>query len=97
MQALEAIKMVLDMTNNKRVDSELLEKLVVEMEARCSTSTIIPSTVVEDPNSVCHRSPGNSVDVSGNFESQMAESRKTEQLMNLLGKVLQQVWILLLD
>lgn len=90
-QALEAIKMVLDMTNNKRVDSELLEKLVVEMEARCSTSTIIPSTVIEDPNSVCHRSPGNSVDVSGNFESQMAESRKTEQLMNLLGKVLQQI------
>ncbi|XP_057872114.2 uncharacterized protein LOC131078433 [Cryptomeria japonica] len=33
-QALEAIKMVLDLTNNKRVDIDLLSKLVEEMESR---------------------------------------------------------------
>lgn len=101
MQALEAIKMVLDMTNNKRIDAELLEKLMLEMEMRTSTTTSLPSTLVEDPNSICHRSPGDSigdsVDVSGHSESQMAGSRETEQLMNLFGKVLQQVCMQLLD
>ncbi|KAG9455334.1 hypothetical protein H6P81_008238 [Aristolochia fimbriata] len=39
-QALEAIKMVLDLSNNKRIDTELLDKLLEEVESRTSTSML---------------------------------------------------------
>ncbi|KAH9707024.1 TPR REGION domain-containing protein [Citrus sinensis] len=35
-QALEAVQMVLNMTNNKRIDTELLERIVLDLEGRTS-------------------------------------------------------------
>lgn len=37
-QALEAVQQVIDMTNNKRVDAELLERIMQEVERRASNS-----------------------------------------------------------
>ncbi|XP_077251861.1 uncharacterized protein LOC143891098 [Tasmannia lanceolata] len=73
-QALEATKMVLDMTNNKRIDTPLLERVMVEMEARTSMPTLLPSAALGDHHCWMQASPG--------------DSRETEHLMALLGEVL---------
>ncbi|QCE13580.1 superkiller protein 3 [Vigna unguiculata] len=59
-QALEGVQTMLDISNNKKVDSELLERITGEVEKRVLAS------------------------VGG-------RSRETEQLLVLLGKVLQQI------
>ncbi|XP_077247270.1 uncharacterized protein LOC143887041 [Tasmannia lanceolata] len=76
-QALEATKMVLDMTKNKRIDTALLERVMVEMEARTSMPTLLPSAALGDHHCSMQASPG--------------DSRETEHLMALLGEVLQQI------
>ncbi|CAL8114489.1 unnamed protein product [Prunus armeniaca] len=45
-QGLEAARMVLDITNNKRIDAELLERIVAEVEIRASHTT--PDMTDED-------------------------------------------------
>ncbi|XP_043689316.1 tetratricopeptide repeat protein 27 homolog [Telopea speciosissima] len=62
-QALEATKMVVDMTSNKRTDFTLLEKIMEEIEARSSR--------IDQPGT--------------------ERSRETEHLLELLGKVIQQI------
>ncbi|XP_058084717.1 uncharacterized protein LOC131232476 isoform X2 [Magnolia sinica] len=92
-QALEATKTVLDLTNNKRIDAELLERLMVEMEVRSSRHDL-SSTTVGGPNCAIQTSPSNSSGDSLDnlpLESSMARSWETEHLMDLLGKVLQQI------
>ncbi|XP_068650102.1 uncharacterized protein [Aristolochia californica] len=75
-QALEAIKMVLDLSNNKRIDTELLDKLVEEVESRTSGPTRSPSAAIEDSDCT---------------SESLAKTRETEALMDSLGKVLQQI------
>ncbi|CAA7392042.1 unnamed protein product [Spirodela intermedia] len=82
-QALEATKMVLDLSDSKRVDVELLEKIMLVIEDRASI-----------PEDKCH----NGVDKSHNrslYESGSQEgnerSRETEFLVNMIGNVLQQI------
>lgn len=70
--------MVLDITGNKRYDGDLLERIVQEMEERFSSY----SPITEDDKDCNSQTP------SG---SELAESRDTKLLMELLGKVLQQV------
>lgn len=77
-QALEAVQMVLDLTGNKRYDGDLLERIVQEMEKRYNSPY---SANTSDEDCANHT-------VSG---CQLAESRETQCLMELLGKVLQQV------
>ncbi|PQQ16533.1 tetratricopeptide repeat protein 27 homolog [Prunus yedoensis var. nudiflora] len=45
-QGLEAARMVLDITNNKRIDAELLERIVAEVEIRAAHTT--PDMTDED-------------------------------------------------
>lgn len=83
--------MVLEITKNKRIDAELLEKIVTEMEERASAS---PSTKINDQNDqvssyestidTVNESTGESVD---------GRLREIEQLVDFLGKVLRQVYI----
>ncbi|ONI20710.1 hypothetical protein PRUPE_2G030300 [Prunus persica] len=46
LKGLEAARMVLDITNNKRIDAELLERIVAEVEIRASHTT--PDMTDED-------------------------------------------------
>ncbi|GAV61758.1 TPR_11 domain-containing protein [Cephalotus follicularis] len=94
-QALEAIQMVLEITSNKRIDVELLERIMLEMERRTSTKHFVPFTVTNDHNGTRHTgSTDSSVDFlneSENAEVMVGRSRETGHLMELLGKVLQQI------
>ncbi|CAO2842093.1 unnamed protein product [Amaranthus hypochondriacus] len=74
-QALEAAQRVLDLTGNKKYDGELLERIVQEMEKRYSTATACDKDFTNQTTS----------------ESELAYSRETQRLMDMLGKVLQQV------
>lgn len=78
-QATEAAKMVLDLSGNKKYDVELLERVVQEMERRVSHQCSYVALSDKDCTSQT---------VSG---SELAESRETARLMELLGKVLQQI------
>lgn len=73
-QAIEATKMVLQLSGNKRYDGELLERIMQEMERRALSQSSSLSSSDES--------------VSG---SELADPRETERLMELFGKVLQQI------
>ncbi|KAM5550824.1 hypothetical protein ABKV19_027262 [Rosa sericea] len=80
-QALEATRKVLDLTNNKRIDAELLERIMTEVESMASPTN---SAMTDD---------GDNFPVSGttNAESDVGKSWEAEHLVEFLGKVLQQV------
>lgn len=86
-QAMEAINKVLDMTDNKKVDLSLLERLMLEIEKQASNS-----------QSPLMRPSGNHIndDVDPvkecvGLESDVFRRRETENLIQLLGKILQKV------
>ncbi|KAI3415053.1 TPR_REGION domain-containing protein [Psidium guajava] len=81
-QALEATQMVLNMTNSKRVDAELLGKITEEIEKRAGSST--------DQN----QSPDSNAELdnkSGHTDPQAGRIQQAEQLVDSLGKILQQI------
>ena len=69
--------MVLELTNNKRIDTELLERVMTEVEKRVSASPSMSSGIVYENES------------SG--EALESGSRETKQLVDFLGKILQLV------
>lgn len=81
-QALEATQMVLNMTNSKRVDAELLGKITEEIEKRAGNST----NQSQSPD--CDTELGND---SGCTDPQAGSLRQTEHLVDSLGKILQQI------
>lgn len=87
--------MVLDLTNNKRIDSGLLERLTLEMEKRTSATHPVSSEAAHDNHCAASASPSDSnaihVGNSLSSESQDGISRETENLVETLGKVLQKV------
>ncbi|KAK7316881.1 hypothetical protein RJT34_00661 [Clitoria ternatea] len=88
-QALEGVQMVLDMTNNKRVDTELLERITSEVEKRLSTSFITDNKPETDEFCTVDSESKHQDKVSGT--SITGRSHETEHLLMLLGKVLQQI------
>ncbi|XP_061376118.1 uncharacterized protein LOC133318158 [Gastrolobium bilobum] len=93
-QALEGAQMVLDMTNNKRVDTELLERITREVEKRLSTSnSVAPVRTDNKPNTdqFCIVDSGSELQEKISGVSVAGRSRETEHLILLLGKVLQQI------
>ncbi|XP_038982519.1 LOW QUALITY PROTEIN: tetratricopeptide repeat protein 27 homolog [Phoenix dactylifera] len=89
-QALEAIKMVLDLSNNKRVDVELLDKIMRKVEERTSKPAFSSFDVLESD----YRSNAfltKSSDECGCSESILKEPRETEFLLDMLGNILQQI------
>ncbi|XP_030471639.2 uncharacterized protein LOC115689654 [Syzygium oleosum] len=81
-QALEAMQMVLNMTNSKRVDAELLGKITEEIEKRAGSST--------NQN----QSPDSDAELdndSGCNDPQAGRQRQREHLVDSLGKILQQI------
>lgn len=92
LQALEAIKMVLDLSNNKRVDVELLDNILRKFEERTSKASLSSFDVLESDTEATH-SLTESSDESGCLESILKEPRETEFLLDMLGNILQQVCI----
>ncbi|KAG5035827.1 hypothetical protein JHK87_010737 [Glycine soja] len=93
-QALEGVQMILDMSNNKRVDCELLERITREVEKKLSTSNV-PQLVTDDnkpkTDQLCIVDSGSKYQEQVSGVSIAGRSRETEQLLLLLGKVLQQI------
>lgn len=83
--------MVLDLTNNKRVDTQLLERITRELENRLSTSNSVPPVTTDNTNHFCSVDSGSEHQEQVSGVSIAGRSRENEQLMSLLGKVLQQV------
>jgi hypothetical protein len=82
--------MVLDISNNKRVDTVLLESITNEVEKLLSTSKFVPPVTTDDkPNTDQRTVDSGSEQVSG--QSVAGRSRESEQLLSLLGNILQQV------
>ncbi|PRQ55074.1 putative 43kDa postsynaptic protein [Rosa chinensis] len=76
-QALEAARKVLDLTNNKRIDAELLERIMTEVESMASP-TNSAMTDDEDNFLICGTT---------NAASEVGKSREAEHLVEFLGKI----------
>ncbi|KAL9665683.1 hypothetical protein QQ045_021104 [Rhodiola kirilowii] len=85
-QALEAVQMVLELTNNKRTDATLLESVMVELEKATSNRQ---STNFENVAHLCQ--PSDSIDESARTEHLILTSREIEYLLELIGNILQRV------
>ncbi|KAL1561352.1 tetratricopeptide repeat protein 27 [Salvia divinorum] len=93
-QAMEAVQKVLNLTNKKRCDTELLERIMLEIEER----TLISQSESNVPNS--DRSHTVAANVSSNIANangahglqiDSARSREVEHLIELIGKILRQI------
>lgn len=85
--------MVLNLTNYKRIDVELLERIFLDLEERTSArESTAPSEIGTDTsaNQAC---PADSREdfVSPSAYTEDYSSQESEYLVGLLGKVLQQV------
>lgn len=83
--------MVLSMTNNKRIDVELLEGIMQYLEERAS---VRQSAVTSDDDFSNQTSPDSlvySVNKSANTEQTAGKLGENEHLVEFLGKILQQV------
>lgn len=84
--------MVLDMTNNKRVDAEFMERVVAEVERMSSNTT--PAMMDENISANQECSLNSQINIwngLSNAESEVAKSREIKHLVDFLGKVLQKV------
>lgn len=86
-QAMEAINKVLDMTDNKRVDLSLLERLILEIEKQASNSQ---SPLMSPSGNQIHDDV-DPVKESVGLEGDHFRRRETENLIQALGKILQKV------
>ncbi|KAK4598899.1 hypothetical protein RGQ29_016089 [Quercus rubra] len=93
-QALEAIQKVSDMTSNKRIDIELLKRIMIVVERRASTDHSGSPVMIIDDNFTDQECPADSqidrLNESTNAESVERRSRETQHL-EILGKVLQRM------
>ncbi|OWM66522.1 hypothetical protein CDL15_Pgr013739 [Punica granatum] len=80
-QAMEAVKMVLDITSCKKVDIDLLQKITEELEKRAADS----GDQKEDADFHSDSMGESCAQPLG------GKSRETEQLVETLGKILQQI------
>ncbi|KAK7282181.1 hypothetical protein RIF29_10778 [Crotalaria pallida] len=93
-QALEGAQMTLDLSNNKRVDTELLERITRAVEDRLPTSNSVHPETTDNGHNIdqgCVVDSGSELTEQGSGVSVSGRSRETEQLILLLGKVLQQI------
>lgn len=85
------------MTSNKRIDIELLKRIMIEVERRASTDHSGSPVMTNDDNFTDQDCPADSqidrlnLNESPNAESVERRSRETEHL-EILGKVLQRVF-----
>ncbi|KAA8522634.1 hypothetical protein F0562_013005 [Nyssa sinensis] len=93
-QALEAIQKVLDMTSNKRIDAEFLERMMLEIEGQTLTR---PQShlAINDHNNTNQidlaDSDANCANEPRDSEVGLAKARETDHLVELLGNILRQI------
>ncbi|KAM3301197.1 tetratricopeptide repeat protein 27 isoform X2 [Capsicum chacoense] len=90
-QALEAVQKVLDMTNKKRIDVELLERMLQELELRTSTSHSECHALRDISDSAEAGSNRINVDPLTSSDKDPARERETEHLIQLVGKILRKI------
>ncbi|MCD7466263.1 hypothetical protein HAX54_002811 [Datura stramonium] len=90
-QALEAVQKVLDMTNKKRIDVELLERMLQELELRSSTNHSECHAFRDSSDSAEAGSNMINVDPLTSSDKDLARERETEHLIQLVGKILRQI------
>lgn len=97
-KALEAVRMVLNITSGKatgkEIDADILERIMLEIEERISRRPFKPPSVSDDTSLTTQHCPDDSHNDSINESEQriaVGRSRETEQLVELLGKILQQI------
>lgn len=87
-QALEAIKKVLDLSSYKRIDVLILDKMMCKLE-QCS-----PDTALSPFGNKCEANNSTDNAASNNSESHLnnpIEQRELDFLLDSLGTILQQV------
>ncbi|KAJ8562365.1 hypothetical protein K7X08_011656 [Anisodus acutangulus] len=89
-QALEAVQKVLDMTKNKRIDVELLERMLQELELRTSTGHSECHALRDSSDSAEAGSNMINVDPLTSSDKDLARERETEHLIQSVGKILRQ-------
>uniref|UniRef100_A0A5B6YRK2 Uncharacterized protein n=1 Tax=Davidia involucrata TaxID=16924 RepID=A0A5B6YRK2_DAVIN len=93
-QALEAIQKVLDMTSNKRIDAELLERMMLEIEGQALTRPQ-SHVAINDRNNTNQiglaDSDANCANEPTDSEVGLAKARETDHLVELLGNILRQI------
>ncbi|XP_020581812.1 tetratricopeptide repeat protein 27 homolog isoform X2 [Phalaenopsis equestris] len=90
-QALEAIKMVLELSSNKRVDIEFLDKILTKTEEYASrSSSSCSATNDQDIRASQEDSAMDCCGDSGNF-ARVLEERERDLLASMIGTVMQQV------
>ncbi|KAH8511472.1 hypothetical protein H0E87_008876 [Populus deltoides] len=97
-KALEAVRMVLNITSGKatgkEIDADILERIMLEIEERISRRPFKPPSVSDDASLTTQHCPDDSHNDSLNESEQriaVGRSRETAQLVELLGKILQQI------
>lgn len=93
-QSLEAVQKVLNMTKNKRIDSELLETIMQEIEERASTGLSQSHVPICDSIHAGTVNGTTNIDnhnVAGSLEVESTTGRETEHLIELIGKILRQI------
>ncbi|KAI0507230.1 hypothetical protein KFK09_013352 [Dendrobium nobile] len=90
-QALEAIKMVLDLSSNKRVDIDLLDKILAKIEEYTSRSS--PSFHATKDQDICASQEDSDLYYCGDSENLVPalEGREKDLLVSIIGNVLQQI------
>ncbi|KAL3362991.1 hypothetical protein AABB24_012337 [Solanum stoloniferum] len=90
-QALEAVQKVLDMTKKKRIDVELLERMLQELELRTATSHSECDALRDSSGSAEAGSNIIRVDPLTSSDKDLAIERETEHLIQSVGKILRQI------
>ncbi|KAK2978674.1 hypothetical protein RJ640_029940 [Escallonia rubra] len=91
--AMEALQKVLNLTDSKRVDAELIERMMQEVEKRALSSH--PESALATSNYDCSdqihvNSNIDWVGKSTSLDVELSRTRQTENLVEWLGKILQQ-------
>lgn len=94
LQALEAVKMVLELSSYKRVDIELLDKILTKIEEYGYRSS--SSCHVAKDQDICASQEDSVTDYGGDSENivPVFEERERELLVSIIGGVMQQVHML---
>ncbi|KAI3943018.1 hypothetical protein MKX01_024941 [Papaver californicum] len=88
-QALEATKKVLDTTNNKRMDVQLLERVMVEIEAQALEHSCAPSignSSSPDPDATRSLEAGHLVELLGHIIQQLVRGGGGENIWGLYAR-----------
>ena len=91
LQALEAVGKILELSNNRKFNVGLLENIFLEIEQRSTSSQSQSSKGNNEYTCNQGDSNVNSVADNSSSENDMARTRETNYLIEVLGKLLKQV------